>query len=238
MPRLLTIFGNQHCILYLRYMLATFTKESQIEQRSVWCLVNPELCNKEGAFSRSTTRSNWEAKNLFHSSQCTQEGKKGKYKFRRCQLHVDSQTNTGWDENICTVYDVIASEDHCYIATRWERSRNENSWKLVQNSGGANGPVDQRDDYKEAKKNLWQAAQRTCSRICQHKNSSSTSNSTRTGTTIRRTWRLFLSCCFRNRMEILFPCSHHEFFFIILVATIRHLVDSMELGLFIMEWAI
>ena len=36
-------------------------------------------------------------------------------------------------------------------------------------------------------------------------------------------------------MEILFSCYHHElFFFIIMVATIRQLVDSMEVGLFIM----
>ena len=55
-------------------------------------------------------------------------------------------------ENICAANDVIASEDDSYIATRWERSRNENSWKLVLNSEGTNGPVDQRDDYKEAKK--------------------------------------------------------------------------------------
>ena len=119
MPRLLTIFGNQHCILYLRYMLATFTKESQIEQRSVWCLVNPELCNKEGAFSRSTTRTNWEAKNLFHSSQCTQEGKKEKCKsildrFRRCQLHGDSQINTGvrW-KYLYSLWRWSPAEDRC-----------------------------------------------------------------------------------------------------------------------------
>ena len=58
---------------------------------------------------------------------------------------------------MCAACDVIGPEDHCYIATRWERSRNENSWNLVLNSDGANGPVDQRDDDKEAKK--------TCERL-------------------------------------------------------------------------
>ena len=67
----------------------------------------------------------------------------------RCR---DSQTNVGWDEFFCAAYDVIASEDHSCIATRWERSRNENSWELVLDSGGANGLVDQRDDNEEAKK--------------------------------------------------------------------------------------
>ena len=57
--------------------------------------------------------------------------------------------------------------------------------------------------------------------------------------TIWRTWRGFLSNWFRNWMDILNSRNNHnEFFFIILVATIRQLVDSMELGLFIMEWAI
>ena len=47
---------------------------------------------------------------------------------------------------------------------------------------------------QRSKVNLWRAVQKTCSsssRICQHKNSSSKSNSTKTGTTIRRTWRWF-----------------------------------------------
>ena len=40
-------------------------------------------------------------------------------------------------------------------------------------------------------------------------------------------------------LETSSTCNHHEFFFfIILVATIRQLADSMELGFFIMEWAI
>ena len=69
-------------------------------------------------------------------------------RFLNSPRYRDSQTNVGWDEHICAFHDVIASEDHSYIATRWERSRNENSWKLVLNSEGANGPVDQRDDYK------------------------------------------------------------------------------------------
>ena len=38
MPRLLTILGHGHCILYLRQMLATFRKTSAIGQRSIWCL--------------------------------------------------------------------------------------------------------------------------------------------------------------------------------------------------------
>ena len=57
------------------YMLAIFTKESQFEQRSIWCLVNHEFCNKEGTVPWSSTRTNWEATHSFQSSQYTQEGK-------------------------------------------------------------------------------------------------------------------------------------------------------------------
>ena len=35
----------------------------------------------------------------------------------------------------------------------------------------------------------------------------------------------------------IFSCNHLEFFFIILVATIRQLVDSMELVFSVMDWA-
>ena len=47
--------------------------------------------------------------------------------------------------------------DHSYKATKEQRSRNENSWKLSLNAEGANGPLDQRDDFKDAKE--------TCKRL-------------------------------------------------------------------------
>ena len=48
-------------------------------------------------------------------------------------------------------YDNVALEDHSYTATSEERRRNENSWKLLFNAEGANGPMDQRDVFKDAK---------------------------------------------------------------------------------------
>ena len=63
----------------------------------------------------------------------------------------ESQSNIGWDENTCNTYDEIAKEDHSSVATRGERSRNENSWRLVLNAESANGPLDQRDDHQETK---------------------------------------------------------------------------------------
>ena len=67
----------------------------------------------------------------------------------RCR---DSLSNIGWDENTCTAYDKIARKDHSHDATRGERNRNENSWRLALNAEGANGPLDQRDENEEAKK--------------------------------------------------------------------------------------
>ena len=134
-------------------------------------------------------------------------------RFLNSSRYRDSQTKIGWDENIGAACDAIASEDHSYVATR--RSRNENSWELVLNSEGANGSVDQRDDFKEAKK--------TCDRLYREyaattgfvtrKNSSSIFSSTKTRTTIRRTWRGLLSYWFRNRMEIFSSCNHEFLFF-------------------------
>ena len=62
-----------------------------------------------------------------------------------------SQTAIGWDEEFCA-HHAIAAEHHSEIATQGERSRNENSWKVVLNTSGKNGPMDQRDDYQEAKR--------------------------------------------------------------------------------------
>ena len=101
-------------------------------------------------------------------------------------------------------------------------------------------PWIKREDCKEAKKTCDRlhrehAAAAGCvnARIYPQK-----SNSTRTGTTIRRTRRWFFIVLIEKSDGDLFSCNHHEFsFFIILVATIRQMVDSMELGLFIMEWA-
>ena len=43
----------------------------------------------------------------------------------------------------------IALEDHSYVATQQQRSRNEKSWKLSLNTEGIQGPVKQRSDFKE-----------------------------------------------------------------------------------------
>ena len=53
----------------------------------------------------------------------------------------------------------MGAEDHSYIATAAERSRRENTLVLALDSSGPNGPMNQREDYEEAKK--------TCQRLYQ-----------------------------------------------------------------------
>ena len=73
-------------------------------------------------------------------------------RFQTDFLYCESLTNVSWDESVMMAHNDIAREDHSYNATREESSRNERSWRLALNAEGAQGPLDQRDDYKQAKK--------------------------------------------------------------------------------------
>ena len=70
---------------------------------------------------------------------------------KKKSLYRDPLTKIGWDENVILAYGEIAKDDQSYNATRGERNRNENSSKLKFKTKAAHGPLDQRDDYKEAK---------------------------------------------------------------------------------------
>ena len=76
---------------------------------------------------------------IVHNSR--RKSKKQDYKsildrFLNSPRYRESQIETGWD------------------ATKAERSRHANSWKMVFNCSGPNDPMDQRDDCEEAKKTL------------------------------------------------------------------------------------
>ena len=68
-----------------------------------------------------------------------------------------SSSDIGWPEERTIQHDEIALEDHSYIATKEERSRNEKSWKLSMNAEGIQGPLNQRSDFMEEKQ--------TCKRL-------------------------------------------------------------------------
>ena len=88
--------------------------------------------------------------------------KSGGYKIILDRLHDDkyrkSLSDIGWSEEQIIQYDAIALEDHSYVATWQERSRNGKSWKISLNAEGIQGPLNQRSDLKEAKQK--------CKRLC------------------------------------------------------------------------
>ena len=71
--------------------------------------------------------------------------------------YCKSLSDIGWTEEQIIQYYAISLEDHSYVATQQERSRNEKSWKLSLNAEGIQGPFNQRSDFKEAKQ--------TCKRL-------------------------------------------------------------------------
>ena len=70
-------------------------------------------------------------------------------------LYRKSLSDIGWIEEGIMQYDNIALEDHSYTATREERSRNENSWKLSLNAEGVQGPFSAVRDAKQTCKRLY-----------------------------------------------------------------------------------
>ena len=73
-------------------------------------------------------------------------------RFLKSPRYRQSQIVIGWTEEHCARLDEIAAEDHSYIATAAERIRRENTWVFVLSSSGPNGPMNQREDYQEAKR--------------------------------------------------------------------------------------
>ena len=98
-------------------------------------------------------------------------------------------------------YDALALEHHSYIATRG--GRNEKKLVLKLNEEGAQGPMNQRPDFVEAKREMKKTAWWTCERDFRrkHTHSSCTTIKTAKGPPIWRTWRVYLSNRRPNRME-------------------------------------
>ena len=65
--------------------------------------------------------------------------------------YLTSSSDLGWTEEKIIQYDAIALEDHSYVATWQERSRNGKSWNISLNREGIQRPLNQRSDFLEAK---------------------------------------------------------------------------------------
>ena len=71
-------------------------------------------------------------------------------RFQNCPIYRGSQLAIGWDEAFFAHYDEISIEKFTYVCTAEEHQRRENSFVLVLNSQGKNGPMKQREDKAEA----------------------------------------------------------------------------------------
>ena len=71
-------------------------------------------------------------------------------RFQQSDTYRESQQAIGWDEHTCRLLDKIASVDHSYIATWYERQRYENNWKLAFIKQGRAGLLKARSEYSDA----------------------------------------------------------------------------------------
>ena len=75
--------------------------------------------------------------------------------------HRKSLSNNGWTEEKFIQHDDLALEDHSYIATTEERTRNREKLVLQLNKG-VQGPMNQHPDFVEAKRELKRLHDETC----------------------------------------------------------------------------
>ena len=89
--------------------------------------------------------------------QKARQTKHGGYKtilerWHKADTYRKSLSYIGWTEEQIIQYDELALEDHSYIATTEERTRNGKKWVPSLHKGGVQGPQNQRPDFVEAKR--------------------------------------------------------------------------------------
>ena len=73
-------------------------------------------------------------------------------RWHKDDYYHKSLSDIGWTEEQILQYDKIALEDHSETATPKERARNEKNWVLSLNEEGVQGPMNQRPDFVESKR--------------------------------------------------------------------------------------
>ena len=91
--------------------------------------------------------------------QKARQPKHGGYKTILERWHKDDNyrkylSEIEWTAEQIIQYDELALEDHNYIATKEERTRNEKSWVLKLNEERVQGLMNQRPDFVEAKREM------------------------------------------------------------------------------------
>ena len=133
-----------------------------LQQRNARLVLN--IGQRESRKGRGTSRG---AKHGMSEEQCDhckavdclRKAKKDQFgsileRFYKQDSYRESQMAIGWTEEKCRCLDQLALEDKSCTATRRERTRYENNWKLTTNAQGPVSPIDERDDYQAAVKTI------------------------------------------------------------------------------------
>ena len=75
-------------------------------------------------------------------------------RYHKDDEYCDSLSKIGWTEKQFIQFDILALEDQSYVATNDERIRNRKGWVLKFNKEGAQGPLNQRPDFVDAKREI------------------------------------------------------------------------------------
>ena len=166
---------------------------------------------------------NTERQRIYHSAHtAAKKANKRGYdtllkRFQNCPICRESQLAIRCYEAFGAHYDEISKEDRTYVCTAEEHRTRQNSWVLILNSQGTNGPMKQREDYADAI--------RIKERYGRTKNpSQQTSTAKSKSTVLKIQWRSRTSWP-ENWMEIV--SSYHLIKFIfVMVAIIRKMVAA------------
>ena len=142
MPWLRSKLGTRHHPLQIRRMPAAYITESTVEQGKIWRPVNsikenpthgvPDMDHLCGKPCTSKHMKNWGKPAATENGNCTsiQERWYKDNKYRK------SLSDIGWTEEQMKQYDAIALEDHSYVTSTAERSRNEKTLNIFLEQRG------------------------------------------------------------------------------------------------------
>ena len=156
--QLCDILDESNCVLFLRNMLTTLDQVGKQNSDSNDVLSTPNYVIKKGP-SHGARHGNTERQRFHHTARLSsKKAKKKEYKstldrFLKSLRYRHSQIDIGWTKEHCARLDEIAAEDHSCVASAGECARRENTWVLVLNSSGPNGPVNQARRLPRSQKN-------------------------------------------------------------------------------------
>ena len=161
MPWLRFMLWSGHYLLHMRQVHAAYREESTVEQGKIRRPVNSRLRyqkkKKHGARHGPSVR-----QTVYHKAhdmlRKARKHKSGGYKTTLKRWHDDgrkSLSDIGWTEEQIIQYGAIALEDHSYVATWQEISRNEKSWNISLNAEGIQGPLNMQKTVWRTYSNHW-----------------------------------------------------------------------------------